>query len=149
MPVNPDLVERVFPPTEPYLIGREKVREFARAVFSDTPAHTDPEAARRLGYADVVAPATFPIVVADRTMQQLLQAEDTGIALERLLHAEQRFAWERPLVAGDELTAQLKVVKVRALGAGTMVTSETTVTDASGAVVVTATSLLLAGEEAA
>ena len=37
MPVNPELVGRAFPPTAPYLVGREKVREFARAVFADAP----------------------------------------------------------------------------------------------------------------
>ena len=45
MPVNPELVGRDFPPTAPYLVGREKVREFARAVFADDPQHTDPDAA--------------------------------------------------------------------------------------------------------
>ena len=34
MPVNPALQGRVFPPTQPYLVGREKIREFARAVFA-------------------------------------------------------------------------------------------------------------------
>ena len=32
MAVNQDLLGREFPPTSPYLVGREKVREFARAV---------------------------------------------------------------------------------------------------------------------
>ena len=36
MPVNPELQGREFPPTQPYLVGREKVREFARAVFATT-----------------------------------------------------------------------------------------------------------------
>ena len=39
MPVNPELIGRVFPPTSPYLVGREKVREFARATFADDPQH--------------------------------------------------------------------------------------------------------------
>ena len=46
MSVNPELVGRAFPPTAPYLVGREKVREFARAVFATDPQHTDPAAAR-------------------------------------------------------------------------------------------------------
>ena len=90
--MNPELVGRAFPPTAPYLVGREKVREFARAVFATDPQHSDPEAARALGYADVVAPPTFAMVVQDRTLQQLLAAPDSGIALERTIHAEQRFA---------------------------------------------------------
>lgn len=146
MPVNPDLVGRAFPPTPPYLVGREKVREFARAVFSDDPQHLDPEAARALGYGDVVAPPTFPIVLQDVTLQQLLAEPDSGIELSRVLHAEQRFRYSRPIVAGDELTAQLTVTGIRTLGDNAMVTSEAEMVDAAGAHVVTATSVLLVGE---
>jgi acyl dehydratase len=143
--VNPDLVGRAFAPTAPYLVGREKVREFARAVFATDPQHTDPAAARALGYADVVAPPTFAMVIQDLTLQQLLAEPDAGIALERTIHAEQRFRYTRPIVAGDELVAQLSIPGVRAVGAGAMVTSEAEITDAAGAHVVTATSILLIG----
>jgi len=143
--VNPELVGRVFPPTAPYLVGREKVREFARAVFADDPQHTDAAAAQALGYPDVVAPPTFAMVIQDLTLQQLLAEPDSGIALERTIHAEQRFRYSRPIVAGDELTAQLSISGVRAMGKGAMVTSEAEITDAAGAHVVTATSVLLVG----
>ena len=147
MPVNPDLVGRAFPPTAPYVVGREKVREFARAVFADEAQHTDPDAARALGYPDVVAPATFAIVVAEQTLQQLIAEPDSGIVLSRTLHAEQRFQYTRPIVAGDELTAQVSVTGIRTLGGNAMVTSDTEITDAAGAHVVTATSVLLVGQD--
>jgi acyl dehydratase len=147
VPVNPELVGREFPPTSPYLVGREKVREFARAVFADDPQHTDPTAAQALGYVDVVAPPTFAIVVQELTLQQLLAEPDSGIVLSRVLHAEQRFAYTRPIVGGDELTGRLSVTGIRTIGGNAMVTSATAITDASGAHVVTATSILLVGEE--
>ncbi|WP_159499289.1 MaoC family dehydratase N-terminal domain-containing protein [Microbacterium sp. 18062] len=147
MPVNPELVGRAFAPTPPYLVGREKVREFARAVFATDPQHTDVAAASALGYADVVAPPTFAMVVQDLTLQQLLSEPDSGIALERAIHAEQRFRYSRPIVAGDELVGRLRVTGVRAIGKGAMVTSEAEITDAGGAHVVTATSVLLIGGE--
>ncbi|MGO1236363.1 MAG: FAS1-like dehydratase domain-containing protein [Microbacterium gubbeenense] len=147
MSVNPDLLERTFPPTPVYLVGREKVREFARAVFATAPQHTDVDAARAAGYADVVAPPTFAMVIADQTLQQLLNDPTSGIVLERALHTDQQFAYQRPIVAGDELTGQLRVTRVRAMGSGAMVTSETDVTDADGRLVLTATSTLLIGSE--
>ncbi|WP_194410712.1 FAS1-like dehydratase domain-containing protein [Microbacterium cremeum] len=146
MPVNPELVGREFPPTPPYLVGREKVREFARAVFAEDPQHLDPAAAQALGYADVVAPPTFAIVVTDATLQQLLAEPDSGIVLQNVLHAEQKFRFSRPIVAGDELTARLAVTGIRAMGAAAMVTSESEITDAAGEHVVTTTSVLLVGE---
>ncbi|KQM44843.1 MaoC family dehydratase N-terminal domain-containing protein [Microbacterium sp. Leaf203] len=149
MPVNPELVGRAFAPTAPYLVGREKVREFARAVFADAPQHTDPAAARALGYADVVAPPTFAMVVQDLTLQQLLDDPDSGIELSRLVHAEQRFRYTRPIVAGDELVATLSVTGIRTMGGNAMITSEAEIVDADGAHVVTTTSVLLAGEAGA
>lgn len=145
MPVNPELLGRAFPPTTPYLVGREKVREFARAVFATDPQHDDPAAAQALGYADVVAPPTFAMVIQDITLQQLLGEPDSGIVLERVVHAEQRFRYTRPIVAGDELTGLLTVTGIRAFGKGAMVTSEAEITDAGGDHVVTATSVLLVG----
>lgn len=145
MSVNPELVGRSFAPTPAYLVGREKVREFARAVFADAPQHHDPEAARALGYADVVAPPTFAMVIQDLTLQQLLAEPDSGIALERTVHAEQRFNYTRPIVAGDELVGQLRVTGIRPFGKAAMVTSEAEIADTAGAHVVTATSVLLIG----
>lgn len=144
--MNTELIGREFPPTPPYLVGREKVREFARAVFADAPLHTDVDAARALGYADVVAPPTFAMVVQDQTLQQLLAEPGSGIVLARTIHAEQRFTYSRPIVAGDELTGRLTVTGIRTVGGNAMITSEAVITDADGSHVVTATSVLLVGE---
>ena len=141
--MNPELQGRTLPPTEPYLVGREKVREFARAVFATNPINLDPEAARAAGYADVVAPPTFPIVVQERTLAQLLAEPDAGIDFSRVVHGDQRFSYTRPVVAGDLLTATLTVSSVKSLGAHSMVTAESVVTDAAGEHVVTAISTLV------
>ncbi|WP_371741860.1 MaoC family dehydratase N-terminal domain-containing protein [Herbiconiux sp. VKM Ac-2851] len=143
MPVNPALTERAFPPTGSYLVGREKVREFARAVFSTNPLNFSVEAAQAAGYADVVAPPTFAIVVQELTLAQLLAEEDAGIELTHVVHGEQRFDYVRPIVAGDELSAQLAVTSVKTLGGNAMVVAETSIRDAAGEHVVTAVSTLV------
>jgi acyl dehydratase len=148
VPVNASVEGRVYPPTDPYLVGREKVREFARAVFAGHPIHTDPEAARAAGYADVVAPTTFPIVVTAATLEQLLADEDAGVDFTRVVHGDQRFSYSRPIVAGDELTATMTITSVKSIGGHSMVTSQTAIADATGAHVVTATStLVVRGDE--
>ena len=141
--MNPELQGRQYPPTAPYLVGREKVREFARAVQATHPEHLDVEAARAAGHADVIAPPTFPIVIQQLTWNQLLDDPEAGIVLERIVHGDQRFTATRPIVAGDELTAQLTVTSVKSLGGNDMVTSESVITDARGRHVVTATSTLV------
>ncbi|MDQ2699062.1 MAG: MaoC family dehydratase N-terminal domain-containing protein, partial [Actinomycetota bacterium] len=127
---------------------REKVREFARAVFATNPVNLDPEAAKAAGYDDVVAPPTFAVVVQERTLAQLLAEPDSGIEFARVVHGDQRFTSSRPIVAGDLLTASLTVSSVKTLGAHSMVTAESTITDAAGEHVVTAIStLVVRGDE--
>lgn len=148
MPVNPAIEGRTYPPTDPYLVGREKVREFARAVLATHPTHFDPDAARAAGHADVVAPATFPIVVTAATLDQLLSDDEAGVDFTRVVHGDQRFSYSRPIVAGDELVATMTVTSVKTLGGHSMVTSESAIADATGAHVVTATStLVVRGDE--
>jgi acyl dehydratase len=146
--VNPELQGRRFPPTSPYLVGREKVREFARAVLATNPINFDIDAARAAGHADLVAPPTFPVVVQEQTLAQLLAEPDAGIDFTRVVHGDQRFTYTRAVVAGDELTATLTVASVKSLGAHSMVTAESVIVDAVGEHVVTATStLVVRGDE--
>lgn len=148
MIVNPELVGRVFAPTEPYLVGREKIREFARAVFATSPLCFDVAAARAAGYSDLVAPPTFPVVIQELTLHQLLSEPDAGIDFSRVVHGDQRFSFTRPVVAGDELTATLTVASIKSLGGHSMVTAESSIHCADGSHVVTATStLVVRGDE--
>lgn len=148
MAVNPELQGRVFPPTAPYLVGREKIREFSRAVLSTNSINFDVDAARAAGHADLVAPPTFPVVVQEATLAQLLAEPDAGIDFSRVVHGEQRFTYTRAIVAGDELTATLTVSSVKSLGGHNMVTADSDIVDAEGKHVVTAIStLVVRGDE--
>ncbi|MBN9605279.1 MAG: MaoC family dehydratase N-terminal domain-containing protein [Actinomycetales bacterium] len=142
MAVNPGIEGKRYPPAPPYAVGREKVREFARAVFATSPIHHDVEAARAAGYADLVAPPTFPIVVG-AALETLIEDPEAGIDFGRVVHGDQRFVLARPIVAGDELTARLTVTAVRVVGGNAMVTAESALTDADGEHVATSISSLV------
>jgi acyl dehydratase len=101
------------------------------------------DAARAAGYDDVVAPPTFAVVVQERTLAQLLADETAGIDFSRVVHGDQRFAYSRPIVAGDELVAELTVASVKSIGGHSMVTADSVVHDQHGEHVVTATSTLV------
>ena len=143
MAVNDNIVGKAYPPLAPYLVGREKIREFASAVMSRDPLHSDVDAAREAGYPDLVAPPTFPVVLQEKALQILLSDPDAGIDYSRIVHGDQRFDYTRPIVAGDELTTAVQVTKVQSLGGHTMVTSESRIADSAGHHVVTATSTLV------
>jgi acyl dehydratase len=141
-------VGAVYPPSPAYEVGREKIAEFATGIGSADPVHRDPAAARALGYADVIAPPTFAVLVAQRSEFQLIQDPGSGIDFSRVVHGEERFQHHRPIVAGDRLVATLHVDGVRSVGGHSMVTTRVEIADDAGAPVSTVTStLVVRGED--
>ncbi len=116
MPLNQDFVGRRFVSPVPFQVGREHIRQFARAVGDDNPLHHDVDAARAAGYADLVAPPTF---LATATPGALgLPTDDPALGLDYALivHGEQRFTLRRPVVAGDELVTTSTLTGIRTAG---------------------------------
>lgn len=138
---------RRFELPEPYLVGREHVREFARAVFATNPIHTDLEAARNAGYADLVAPSTFTAVLQDRGLQLLLADPMVTFELKNVVHGDQKYEFARPVLAGDQLTTALEVTRVIARGRVNMIQATTEIRDINGEIVVTSVATLVIGTE--
>ena len=108
MPVKTEAIGKTYPPGT-YAVGREKVREFAAAVGEEDPLHTDLEAARAAGFADVVAPPMFAVVYSARVMAPAIFDPEVGINFPLMVHGGQQFRWGPLVVAGDEITTQMKV----------------------------------------
>lgn len=134
MPISDAQVGRRYPPTPAYAVGRAKIAEFAAALGDDNPAYRGPEA---------VAPPTFAAVLAAEAWGALFSDPELGLALHRTMHADQRFAWRRPLRAGDEVTATLTIEKVRTRGPAAFITVSVVLATTDGEEVCTATSTLL------
>ncbi|TLP77075.1 FAS1-like dehydratase domain-containing protein [Nesterenkonia sphaerica] len=137
-------------PAVTYQVGREAVREFARAVKAEHPAHFESEAAADLGYPDVVAPPTFAVVVSQRAEAAIIADPEVGIDFSRVVHADERFVHHRPITAGETLSAATTLQRIRTMGAGAMVTTVTEIThDDAPRATVTSTLLVRTEEEAA
>jgi len=89
-----------------YLVGREKIREYASAIGEQAPICHDVEAARAAGYDDVVAPPMFAAVYSWPAMAPVVTDPDVGIDFSRMVHGGQEFTWHEPVVAGDEITTE-------------------------------------------
>jgi acyl dehydratase len=141
--VNASVEGKTYAETDPYLVGREKIREFANAVKSTSPINLDVFSAQAAGYSDLVAPPTFAVVIQERSLTSVLADKEADIDFSRVVHGDQRFIHTRPIVAGDELTSQLTVASVKSIGAHAMVTFETKIHDADKQLVCTAISTLV------
>ncbi|MCD0482020.1 MaoC family dehydratase N-terminal domain-containing protein [Streptacidiphilus sp. ASG 303] len=144
MPLDPSFIGRSYPPTAPYEVGREKIREFADAVGDANPAYRDPEAAKALGHADVVAPPTFPFLVTYRAAAQVVEDPELGLDFTRVVHGDQRFAYTRPVRAGDRLSVTVSIDSIKSLAGNDILSVRGEVHEASGEHVVTAWMTLVA-----
>lgn len=122
MALDPAHVGRTFVADDAYLVGREKVREFATATGETSPLCHDVAAARAAGFADVVAPATFPIVVTLNAMGAAVTDPSVGVDWSRVVHGDQRFTYVRPIVAGDSLTVHTVIESIKSLAGNDMIT---------------------------
>ena len=113
MPISAEHVGRSYPPAPAYRVSRAKIVEFATALGDDNPAYRSEEP---------IAPPTFAAVIAAQAWDALFDDEELGLALHRIVHADQSFDFHRPLREGDDVVAQLSIEKVRTRGALDMVT---------------------------
>ena len=145
-----EYVGRALPPSRPYLVGREKVREFALAVGEGASVCTDLDAARAAGHPDLVAPPTFAAVFIIPMMEVFLRTPAVEWDYRRMVHGEQSFTMHRPLYAGDEVITTLHVDDLRTRAGSLFLTLRCEVADAAGDPVLTAVSLMVttAGEVA-
>ena len=103
MSVASDIIGTHFRYPDYYLVGREKIREYATAIQSDDPLHFDVEAAQAAGYPNVVAPLTFIAIPGRQVQLEIFRNFDVGINLARVIHRDQKITYHRPICAGDKL----------------------------------------------
>ena len=143
MPIDAAHAGRTYPPTAPYQVGIEKIREFATAIGDPNPAYRDTAAARALGHPDVIAPPTFAFALTFAASRQIIEDPELGIDYSRVVHGEQRFVATRPVQAGDLLTTTVSIDSIRSAGGHDMLTTRSEVDTTDGEHVVTAYSTLV------
>ncbi|MEU6442295.1 MaoC family dehydratase N-terminal domain-containing protein [Streptomyces sp. NPDC047046] len=144
MALDQSFVGRSYPPVDSYEVGREKIREFARAIGDENPAYTDPEAARKLGHEDVIAPPTFVFTVTYSAAAQVVQDPALGLDYSRVVHGDQKFVYVRPVRAGDVLSVTSTIDTIKSLAGNDIIDVRGEVRDAAGELVVTAVTKLVA-----
>lgn len=125
-------VGQVFTGTPPFEVSRRAVAAFADAVGATSALHRDPDAARAAGFADVVAPVTFAVVIAQEAEAEYISDPASGVDFSRVVHADENFTYARPLVAGETVHTAVHIAAITARGGLTLVTTRTEITDSAG-----------------
>ena len=143
MAINPDFIGKTFPASAPYEISRVKVAEFADAIGDPNPLYRDRAAAVEAGFPDVIAPPTFPIVISMAGSGQVMADPGLNLNYAMVVHGEQRFEFQRPLHAGDVVTAEVTIADIRDIGRNSVITTSTKISTVNGEHVCTAHATLV------
>lgn len=143
MALKTDIREMVHLYPDRYVVGREKVREYARAVKAEDPASYREDAAAELGHPDLVAPLTFTAIFALLVQQDFFKHVDVGMETMRIVQVDQRFVFHRPVRAGDALSARLEIHSVDERFGADIVVTRNICTDQTGEVVMEAYTTLM------
>jgi acyl dehydratase len=141
MALNRDFIGRAFPSPEPYEITRVKIKEFADAIGDLNPIYRDQDAAKAAGHPDILAPPTFPIVLA--LGGDSLDDPELGLNWAMVVHGEQRFEYRRPLRAGDVVITESTIAGMRSIGRNERLEIQTVITTVEGEHVCTAHNVLI------
>jgi acyl dehydratase len=133
--INTDILGMVWVYEDSYVVGREKVREFTKAVKADDPASLNEAAAAELGYDDLVAPLTFVTILGKMVQADFMRKVDTGYETLQMVQVDQRFVFHKPILAGDELHARMEVDSVVERFGADIVVTRNTLTNKDGELV--------------
>ena len=118
-------------------VDREKIREFAKAVKDEHPAHYWEDAAKECGHDSLIASLTFLAVAGRRVQLEIFNQFDVPINMERVLHRDQKLTFHRPIVAGDRLYFDSYLDSVTESHGAVVTEIRGEVTDAEGKPVIT------------
>jgi acyl dehydratase len=143
MAINRDCLGKIYPPTEPYEVSREKLREFADAIGEHNPVYRSRAAAIEAGFPDVIGSPTFAIVITMAGNDQVFADPEVNLDFTQVVHGDQRFVYSRPLQAGDVVTTEVRISDIKQLGRNSMLSTETEIRTVDGEHVVTAYSMIV------
>jgi acyl dehydratase len=126
-----------------FVVGREKIREYAKAVKAEDPASFDEDSAADLGHDALVAPLTFSSIFALLVQQDFFRKVDIGLETMRIVLVDQRFVYHKPVQAGDKLWARVDVHSVDERFGADIVVTRNICTDEHGEVVMEAYTTLM------
>ncbi|HEX2286274.1 MAG TPA: (3R)-hydroxyacyl-ACP dehydratase subunit HadC [Mycobacterium sp.] len=115
-----------------FVVGREKVREYAKAVKNDDPAFYDEQAAAELGHDTLLAPLTFVSILALLVQQDFFRNHDVGMETMQIVQVDQKFMFHKPIKAGDRLHARMEIQSVDERFGADIVVTRNILTDDDG-----------------
>jgi acyl dehydratase len=122
-------------PPHVYEIGKEKIKEYARAIGDFNPLYLNDEKAKASKYGGIIAPPTFCVVYAGGPIGEMLMDPELALNLMMLVHGEQEFEFGELVRAGDVITTDSEISEIYEKKGKWFISSDTVSKNQSGKLV--------------
>jgi hypothetical protein len=120
---------------EYYVVGREKIREYATAVKNEDAAFFSDDAATALGYDGLIGPLTFISIFGYRAQRGFLEHVGISITDQQIVQVDQVLKFVEPITAGDTLWCDVYLEEIRKAHGTDIIVMKTVVSNGDGVTV--------------
>lgn len=124
MSIDKKFIGREYKPIT-YVVGREKIKEYAKTIGDLNPLYLDPDKAQKSKYKSIIAPPMFVVVFARDAMFELFNDKEININMQRLVHGEQEFSFHKIVKENDSITTKAKIKNIFEKGNNDFIELET------------------------
>ena len=118
-----------------FVVGREKIREYAVAIKNSDESFYGEKAAAELGHDAILAPLTFMCVFGYQAQTAFFASANIGINDAKIVQVDQELKFFKPIQAGDELYCDVYVHSLRRSFGVDIIVTKNIVTNQNGDVV--------------
>lgn len=112
MAIDAQFIGKTYP-SYTYEVGKEKIKEYAKAIKNPDPHYMDDEFAKKSSYGSIIAPPTFIVVIGAYLIEPIFYDKDLDLNLMMLVHGEQEFEFMEVIKAGDLITTTARIADIK------------------------------------
>lgn len=100
-------------PAYTYEVGKEKIKEYAKAIKNLDPHYLDDDFAKKTKYGRIIAPPTFAVVFSAFMIEPVFMDKELNLNMAMLVHGEQELEFLDVVKAGDAITTTAKIIDIK------------------------------------
>jgi acyl dehydratase len=100
-------------PTHTYEVGKEKIKEYAKAIKNLDPHYLDDDFAKKSKYGMIIAPPTFSVVFGAYLIEPVFTDKELNLNMAMLVHGEQELEFFEVVKTGDSITTTAKISDIK------------------------------------
>ncbi len=112
MALDPKYIGKTYP-SYTYEVGKEKIKEYAKAIKNPDPHYIDEDFAKKSKYGAIIAPPTFAVVFGAFLIEPVFFDKELNLNMMMLVHGEQELEFIEVVKSGDSITTTARISDIK------------------------------------